>query len=208
MRIASPSVPGTPIASNTTGGRRPSSRCHTSIGGSTAGSTTCVAPIASATSRRRGEKSLTTIDSMSMRRSSAIDREPDRARAEHDGSFVGGDVGTRDRVTADRHRFRQRRAPVIEAVRHLEAHARGQPHQLRVAAVVDVRVRADGFDPGRCDRDRERRDEVTGRDRDAIGSVTELEHLGGELVSHHVVALRVERDRRADFAAVSTSWSA
>ena len=34
MRIASPRVPGTPIASKSTSGRRPSSRCQTSIGDS------------------------------------------------------------------------------------------------------------------------------------------------------------------------------
>ncbi len=87
---------------------------------------------------------------------------------------------------------------MIETVRHLQAYARGEPHELGVAAVVDVRVCADRFDAGRRDRDRERRHEVSDPDRGAFGAGSELDDLGRELVAHHVVARRVERQRRAD----------
>ena len=100
--ITASSVPGTPIASNTTGVRRPSAgepRFHRIVD---RGIDRDVAPIASATARRRGEKSETTIGLDARRgRSSATTASPTGPGAEHDRGFGGRDRGAR-RPRADR----------------------------------------------------------------------------------------------------------
>ena len=54
-----------------------------------------------------------------------------------------------------------------------------------------------------------RADEVALRDRRAVGTRPERDDLGRELVTHHVVAARIEHERRARLGGrVSTSWSA
>ncbi len=61
-------------------------------------------------------------------------------------------------------------------------------------------VRADRFHARGGERDRQRRDEVADLHRRAVGHRPELEHLGGELVTHDEVERGIERHRRADLA--------
>ncbi len=140
------------------------------------------------------------IDSMPRRRSSATTASPTGPAPSTIADSVVRHRCARHGVTTDRHRLGQRGAPVVEPVRHREAEARSEAHQVRVAAVVDVRVRADGLDTLRSQRDRQRRDQRSLAHRRPVGFRTERQHLRCELVTHDVVVRRIEHDRRAGFA--------
>ena len=83
-------------------------------------------------SRRRGEKSETTIVSTPMRCSSATTARPTGPAPSTTAASALRHGCARDGVPADRHRFGERGAPMVETVRHLHAHARGQAHLLGV----------------------------------------------------------------------------
>ena len=95
-------------------------------------------------------------------------------------------------MAPDGHRLGARGAPGIKTVRHLQAHAGREPHQFRIAAVVDVAVRAHRFDAAGVEHHRQRRHQVAGLHGHALAAGAQLEHLAAELVAHHEVECGVE----------------
>ena len=138
-RIAWSMMPGTPIASNSTTGRGAPTRFHASIADSSSGVTTSCAPIAAAIARRRAREVRRDDRLDALRLQRGDHREPDRSATEHERAFAGLDPRLVDRVQPTVIGSVERGARGVEPVRDLEAHARGQPHAVRVGAVVGVR---------------------------------------------------------------------
>ena len=118
--------------------------------------------------------------------------QPDRAEPEHDRRVLPGDPALVHGVDADREWLGQRRERRRHTAGDGDRQQLVQHQQLGVAARVAARV-SDGVDAIDVEHGRHADDHLPGREIAHVRS--DLDDLTAELVAHHGVGTRLERDR-------------